>query len=152
MKQLDDIDRRILKELQRDASLTMDALADAAHLSRNACWRRMRNLEDSGIILGRTILVDPNAVGCPLQVMVLIKTSSHDAEWLKTFDAAVRNLPQIVGAFRMTGDLDYVLRVRVADMDGYDRFYKELIDRVAVSDISASFVMETIKDTTHVPL
>lgn len=152
MAVLDDIDKRILRQLQQDAALSMDALAEAVHLSRNACWRRMRLMEEVGIIRGRVVLVDADAVGCGLQVLVMLRTSNHDPSWMARFDAAVKHLPEIVGAFRMTGDLDYVLRVRVADMAGYDRFYKELIARVPVSDISASFVMETLKDTTEVPL
>lgn len=152
MAKLDDTDKRILRAVQRDAGLSMDALADRVHLSRNACWRRLRLLEQSGVIRGRVTLVDPEAVGCGLQVLVMLRISSHDAAWMKRFDAAVQALPEIVGAFRMTGDLDYVLRVRVADMAGYDRFYKALIARVPVSDISASFVMETLKDTTEVPV
>lgn len=152
MEKIDAIDLRILRYLQRDASMSMDRLAEAVHLSRNACWRRMRMMEDAGIIRGRVVLVDPDAVGCGLQVLVMLRTSNHDPSWMARFDAAVMHLPEIVGAFRMTGDLDYVLRVRVADMAGYDKFYKELIARVPVSDISASFVMETLKDTTEVPL
>lgn len=149
---LDDIDRNILRILQRDASLSMDRLSQNTNLSRNACWRRMRQMEDAGIISGRVVLVDPDAVGCGLQVLVMLRTDQHKPDWMAQFDRAVKVLPQIVGAFRMTGDLDYVLRVRVADMSGYDEFYKELIAQVPVSDISASFVMETIKDTTEVPL
>lgn len=152
MQKIDDIDTNILRYLQKDASLSMDAMAEAVHLSRNACWRRMRIMEDAGIIRGRVVLVDPDAVGCGLQVLVMLRTSQHDPSWMARFDTAVKHLPEITGAFRMTGDLDYVLRVRVADMAGYDQFYKELIARVPVSDISASFVMETIKDTTELPL
>lgn len=130
----------------------MDALSEKVHLSRNACWRRLRLLEEAGVIRGRVCLVDPDAVGCGLQVLVLLRISSHDPAWMTRFNAAVQSLPEIVGAFRMTGDLDYVLRVRVADMGGYDRFYKALIAKVPVTDISASFVMETLKDTTEVPV
>ncbi|MDA7428263.1 Lrp/AsnC family transcriptional regulator [Primorskyibacter aestuariivivens] len=149
---LDDIDRRILAALQRDATLSMDALAEAAGLSRNACWRRMRQMEGAGVIRGRVVLLDPAKVGCALQVFVMVRTSSHDAAWMEKFDRAVRILPEIVGAHRMTGDLDYVLRVRVADVPAYDAFYKKLIALVPLSDISASFVMEDNKDTTELPL
>lgn len=152
MTKLDDIDKGILRAVQKDAALSMDALADRVHLSRNACWRRLRLLEEASVIRGRVALVDPEAAGCGLQVLVLLRVSTHDRAWMARFNAAVQSLPEIVGAFRMTGDLDYVLRVRVADMGGYDRFYKALIAKVPVSDISASFVMETLKDTTEVPL
>lgn len=152
MQELDDIDRSILRQVQKDASLSMDVLSERVNLSRNACWRRLRALEASGVIRKRVALVDPKAVGCGLQVLVLIRTSAHDAKWMSDFDAAVRALPEIVSAQRMSGDLDYVLRVRVQDVEDYDRFYKDLIGRVPVSDISASFVMEDMKDTTEIPV
>jgi Lrp/AsnC family transcriptional regulator len=97
-------------------------------------------------------LLDPEKVGVPLTAMVLIRTNAHDDKWLEQFQAALRSLPEVVGAYRMTGDLDYVLRVRVADVPAYDAFYKRLTSRISVSDISASFVMEEIKETTAVPL
>jgi len=152
MQKLDTSDHRILAELQRDATLSMDDLAERVHLSRNACWRRIKQMEAAGLIRGRVTLLDPTLLGCPLSVIVLVRTSNHDAAWMERFDAAVRAMPEIVGAHRMSGDLDYVLRVRVADVPAYDRFYKALIARVPLSDISASFVMEDLKDTTALPL
>lgn len=149
---IDTLDCRILAQLQRDATLAMDDLAERVHLSRNACWRRIKQMEASGVIRGRVALLDAGKLGCGLSVIVLIRTSDHSADWMTRFDKAVREMPQIVGAHRMTGDLDYVLRVRVGDVAAYDAFYKDLIARVPVSDISASFVMEDIKDTTVVPL
>lgn len=149
---LDEIDHRILSVLQKDASLSLDALADAVHLSRNACWRRMKNLEATGVIKKRVALIDPAKVGRPLSVFVHVRTQNHDEAWLKEFERAINGMPEIVGAYRMSGDLDYVLRVRVADVAGYDHFYKRLIGKVSVSDISASFVMEEIKDTTEIPV
>ena len=149
---LDETDRRILSLLQKDASLSVDQVSEAVHLSRNACWRRIKRLEADGILTARVALVDPAKVGCPLTAMVLIRTSIHDADWTRTFQQTLRGLPEVVGAYRMTGDLDYVLRVRVADVPAYDAFYKRLTARISVSDISASFVMEEIKETTAVPL
>lgn len=149
---IDKIDRDILRLLQSDAQRSVDDISAAVHLSRNACWRRIKALEAAGIIKGRVALIDATAVGLPLTAMVLIKTNAHDANWLKTFQAALQAFPEIVGAYRMTGDLDYVLRVRVADVPAYDAFYKRLTSRISVSDISASFVMEEIKETTAVPL
>lgn len=149
---MDDIDRAILRLLQSDASLSVDEISARVNLSRNACWRRIKTLEQAGVIRGRVALVDPARVGVPLMVMVLIRTNQHDAEWLDRFQNALRALPEVVGAYRMTGDLDYVLRVRVADVPAYDAFYKRLTARISVSDISASFVMEEIKETTAVPL
>lgn len=152
MTEIDDIDCAILRVLQKDTSISMDALSDVVNLSRNACWRRFKALEDAGVIKGRVALVDPAQVGKGLQVIVMIRTSAHDPKWMKTFNRAVRTMPEIIGAHRMSGDLDYVLRIRVRDVADYDRFYKELIGRVSVSDISASFVMEDIKDTTEIPV
>ncbi|WP_322894414.1 MULTISPECIES: Lrp/AsnC family transcriptional regulator [unclassified Yoonia] len=149
---LDETDRRILTILQKDASLSVDDISAAVHLSRNACWRRIKALEQEGIITGRVALLDPAKVGLPLMVMVLIRTNAHDRNWMDQFQAALRSLPEVVGAYRMTGELDYVLRVRVADVPAYDAFYKRLIARISVSDISASFVMEEIKETNALPL
>ncbi len=149
---LDTIDRNILTHLQQDASLTVDDIGLRVHLSRNAVWRRIKQMEEAGVIRGRVALVAPDKVGCPLTVMVLIRTNAHAADWMENFQRTLRSMPEVVGAYRMTGDLDYVLRVRVADVPAYDAFYKRLIGRVSVSDISASFVMEEIKDTTAVPL
>ena len=148
----DSYDRRILAELQQDASLTADQLSERVGLSRNACWRRMKMLEDEGVIRRRVALVDPAKAGCPLSALVMIRTNQHDADWMARFQAAVRTMPEVVGAYRMAGDLDYVLRVRVADVAGYDAFYKRLVSKVPVSDISASFVMEDIKETSAVPV
>ena len=149
---IDNIDRRILRALQRDASISVDVLAETVHLSRNACWRRVKQMEQRGVIRARVTLVDPSSVDLCLSVFVLIRTNAHEPEWLKAFDRAVRDLPEIVGAHRMSGDLDYVLRVRVASVKDYDRFYHRLISRVPISDISASFVMDDIKDTTELPI
>ena len=149
---LDEIDKNILSRLQTDATLSVDDVSDAVSLSRNACWRRIKAMEAAGIITGRVALVDPARVGCGLSVMVMIRTNQHDAAWLGKFDRALGTMPEVVGAYRMTGDLDYVLRVRVADMKAYDEFYKRLTSRISVSDISASFVMEEMKETTAVPL
>lgn len=149
---IDTIDRKILTILQRDANTSVDEISDLVTLSRNACWRRIKQMEEAGVIKGRVVLVDPAAVGCPLTVMVLIRTNAHDVNWMAKFQAALAAMPEVVGAYRMTGELDYVLKVRVADVPAYDTFYKRLTSRISVSDISASFVMEEIKDTTAVPL
>lgn len=149
---IDILDRAILRCLQSDASLSVDDVSQTVNLSRNACWRRIKQMEEAGIIKGRVALVDPSSVGVPLTAMVQIRTRDHDAKWLKDFQSTIQSFPEIVGAYRMTGDLDYVLRVRLADVPAYDAFYKRLTSRISVSDISASFVMEEIKETTAVPL
>lgn len=150
--ELDKIDRQILRYLQQDASQSLDVLAERVHLSRNACWRRVKNLEVNKIIQRRVAIVDPEAIGLGLLVMVLVRTNQHDNDWLKLFHDAVRTMPEIISAHRMSGELDYVLRVRVHSVRDYDVFYQRLIARVPVADISASFVMEDIKDTTELPV
>lgn len=149
---IDTIDQKILTLLQQDATLSVDHISEQVALSRNACWRRIKALEVSGVITRRVALVDAGKVGCGLSALVMVRTSRHDAAWLTQFQAVLKSMPQIVSAYRMTGDLDYVLRVRVADVTAYDRFYKQLTQRISLSDISASFVMEEIKETTAVPL
>lgn len=149
---IDEIDRRILDALQKDAAQSLDAVSEAVALSRNACWRRIRRLEDAGVIRARVALLDPTKLGLGLTAFVLIRAGRHDADWLSTFQSALRAFPQVQGAHRMTGDLDYVLRVRVRDVADYDRFYKALIERVEIADVSASFVMEDLIETTELPL
>ncbi|MBV2144681.1 Lrp/AsnC family transcriptional regulator [Falsochrobactrum sp. TDYN1] len=149
---MDEIDQKILVELQIDGTLSVDSLSDRVHLSRNACWRRVKRMEDEGIIKGRVALIDAEMVGCGLSVFILVRTSSHDPEWLARFRGVVGRHPEIVGVYRMTGDLDYVLKARVSDVKAYDRLYQRLIASVPLSDVSASFVMEEIKETTAVPL
>jgi Lrp/AsnC family transcriptional regulator len=152
LDKLDIIDHRILTILQQDGTRSVDAISDAVSLSRNACWRRIKAMEGSGIIRARVALLDPIKIGCPLSALVLIRTDHHSDTWRRDFASAVAALPEITSAQRMTGDLDYVLMVRLADVVAYDVFYKRLTSRISVSDISASFVMENIKDTTALPL
>ena len=149
---LDDFDRKLLAALQDDASLSADALADRIGLSRNACWRRVKNLENTGIIRKRVALLDAEAVGLGLTALVLVRTNEHAADWAEQFSKVVNTMPEITGAYRMSGDLDYVLRVTVADVKAYDAFYQRLTRKLRLSDISASFVMEEIKDTTALPV
>ncbi|QOF73947.1 Lrp/AsnC family transcriptional regulator [Aminobacter sp. SR38] len=150
--ELDTIDRRILAELQRDGTLSVDHLSERVGLSRNACWRRVKRLDDERFITGRVALVDADKLGLGLSVFILVRTSSHDPEWLARFRAGVTSFPEITGVYRMSGDLDYVLRARVADVKAYDRLYQRLIAKVPLSDVSASFVMEEIRETTVVPV
>lgn len=151
-EKLDDTDRRLLQALQQDASLSVDALSARINLSRNACWRRLKRLEETGIIKARVTLMDADKLGFGLIVYMLIKTCHHDPKWLDHFRAAVSGIPEITGIYRMSGDLDYIIRARIADMKAYDRLYQRLISRVALSDVTASFVMEEIKETTEIPL
>lgn len=152
MSELDEYDLNILRELQKDATLSSDSLSEKVHLSRNACWRRVKHLEEAGYIKGRVALVDAEKAGLGLSVIILVRTSSHDPEWLKKFRSAVKDFPEITSTYRMSGDLDYVLIARVSDVKAYDRMYQRLIEKVTLHDVSASFVMEEIKETTSLPL
>lgn len=152
MTELDAVDRRILAALQADATLSADELAERVGLSRNACWRRVKLLEEAGVITGRVALVAPEKLGLGLAVFILVRTSQHEPGWLARFREAVTAIPEIIGVYRMSGDLDYVLRARVADVKAYDRLYQRLIAQVPLADVSASFVMEEIKETTALPL
>ncbi len=149
---IDEIDRKILIKLQIDASISIEQLADSINLSRNACWRRVKRLENDDVIGKRIALVNPESVDLGLAVFVMIKAYGHDPDWLDKFKKAVSLMPEIIGAHRMSGDLDYVLRIRVKDVKAYDDFYQRLIAKVPVADLSASFVMEDIKDTTSLPV
>lgn len=152
MAELDTVDRKILKHLQRDASLSLENLGEEVGLSRNACWRRVKTLEDSGVITGRVALVAPLAIDLGLMVFMQVRTNQHDPDWAVRFSQATRAIPGILSVYRMTGDLDYLIRARVADMADYDRLYQQLIKRLPLSDVSASFVMEEIKDGTALPV
>ena len=152
MMELDEFDLKILRNLQTDASMQVEKLADIIGLSRNACWRRIKLLEAAGIIQKRVAILDAEKLELDLMAYVLVRTHDHEPGWLSKFKNAVRSMPEIVGAHRMSGDLDYVLRVRVRDVRAYDRFYQRLITKVPISEVSASFVMEDIKDNTQLPI
>lgn len=149
---LDDIDRKLLEHLQLDAGLGLEQLGERVGLSRNACWRRIKALEASGVIVERVALVDPEAVGCPQTVFIQVRTRIHTQEWSDAFAAATRNIPEVLGIFRMSGDLDYLIKAQVANVADYDRIYKQLTSKLEMAEVSASFVMEKIKDTTALPL
>lgn len=152
MDKIDTTDRRILSELQRDAALPLEEIGARVGLSRNAVWRRIRALEESGVIRARVALVDPKALGLGLMVFMQVRTDRHEPDWLDKFARATRDLPEILSVYRMSGELDYLIRARVPDMAGYDALYQRLIRRVPMHDVAASFVMEEIKDTTELPL
>ena len=149
---IDDIDRKILGHLQRDSSRSLDELASDVGLSRNACWRRVKRMEDDGLIKGRVALLDARRLNVGLTVFIALKTVEHSPTWLDKFSKAVRDIPEIVGVYRMTGDIDYLLQAVVPDVGAYDKLYKRLINRITLADVSSSFVMEEIKATTMLPL
>ena len=149
---LDAMDRKVLDLLQADASLSLNDLSERVHLSRNALWRRVQRLEGEGVIRERVARLDPAKLNLGLSVFIAIRTEQHTARWLQDFDRAVRALPEILGVFRMAGTVDYLLYARVPDMAAYDGLYKRLIEAVELNDVSSSFVMEEIKNTTRLPL
>ncbi|MEM9605489.1 MAG: Lrp/AsnC family transcriptional regulator [Pseudomonadota bacterium] len=149
---LDRTDTRLLRALQRDASASLDTLSERVSLSRNACWRRIKALEQAGVIRKRVAVLDPESCGCGLTVLIAVRTHEHTADWLARFREAVCAQPEIVSVWRTSGNTDYLLKAQVADMPAYDALYQRLIQAVPLSDVSASFVMEAIKDTTELPL
>ena len=149
---MDSFDRKILTCLQSDASLSVAEIAEHVGLSATPCWRRIRNLEKAGIIRSRVALLDRHKLGLGTTVFVAVRTSNHTEDWLDSFAKAVNDFPEVVELHRMSGDVDYLLKVVVADITAYDDFYKRLIARVPLSDVSSSFAMEEIKSTTALPL
>ena len=148
---MENLDRDILKHLQRTATLSVGDLADRVGISKSACWRRVQKLERDGIIKDRITLLDANALGLSLTVFISIKTNMHTESWARTFNEAVKGIPGILEAYRMGGEADYLLKAIVKDMPDYDRLYKELI-KVDLFDVNAGFVMGEIKCTTELPL
>ena len=149
----DDIDRRILNALQEDASRSIQEVADLVGLSSNPCWRRIRRLEHAGVIAKRVALIDPSKLGLGVTAFVTIRTSRHDAEWLDQFSSAVRTISEVVECHRMSGDVDYLLKVVVRDIAHYDHVYQRLIRKVSgLSDVSSTFSMERLKHDTAIDL
>ncbi|NUU64651.1 Lrp/AsnC family transcriptional regulator [Enterobacteriaceae bacterium BIT-l23] len=150
---MDKTDRRLLALLQQDCSLSLQELADAVNLTTTPCWKRLKRLEEAGIIQGRVALLDPEKLGLGLTAFVLIKTQQHSSQWYSQFVASVDAMPEVLGFWRMAGEYDYLMRVQVADMKRYDDFYKRLVNSVpGLSDVTSSFAMEQIKYTTALPL
>ena len=149
---MDKIDRQILTILQKDASLPVADVARKVGLSVTPCWRRIQKLEEDHIITRRVALLNGQKIGLGMSVFVGIKTDQHNAQWLTRFAETVAKMPEVVEFYRMSGEVDYMLRVVVADMASYDVFYKKLIAEVPLKDVSSSFAMEEIKFTTALPL
>ena len=149
---MDAIDRKIVALLQEDASLSLAQIAHRVGLSQSPCWKRIQRLEKSGVILKRVALISPESIGMGLSVFVSIETGDHSSAWLSKFAQTVTAMPEVMEFHRMAGDIDYMLRVAVPDMQAYDAFYKKLIGRIALTDVSSSFAMGQIKYTTALPL
>lgn len=148
----DSADLAILDLLQTDASRSIADIAERVHLSQNACWRRIKRLEEEGIIVKRVALLDPAKLGVGMTVFVTVRAGEHTEKWLDNFSAAVRRMPEVVEFYRLTGEVDYLLKLQVADIAAYDRVYKALIRSARLIDVSAAFAMEELKRSTAIPL
>src|ERR1700674_4431349 len=149
---MDAIDRKILAVLQLDASLSVAEIGHRVGLSSTPCWKRIQKLEAEGVIEKRVAIVDQNKVGLGVTVFVSVATGDHSEEWLKKFAELVGAMPEVMEFYRMAGDVDYMLRVVVPDIQGYDRFYKRLIATVSLKNVTSRFAMEKIKATTALPI
>ncbi len=149
---MDAVDCKILNLLQTDASLTVKEIASQVHLSVTPCWKRIRKLEEEGLIRARVALLDPARVNANVTVFVAIKTDQHTTEWLERFSRAVRDMPEVMEIYRMSGEVDYLMRVAVSSIEAYDRFYKKLVDRIELANVTSSFAMERMKYTTALPI
>jgi Lrp/AsnC family transcriptional regulator len=149
---LDEMDVKILKILQEDCTKPVAEIGKAVGLSTTPCWRRIQKLEEAGVIRRRVALLDPKKVRAGVTVFVSITTNEHSIEWLERFHAVIVDFPEVVEFYRMSGEVDYLLRVVVPDIDAYDAFYKRLISKIQLANVSSAFAMEQIKFTTTLPL
>lgn len=149
---LDEIDRKILTELQIDASQSLDEMARKVGSSKTPVWNRIRRMREAGVILAQTTLLDPEALGLEACFFVLIRTSEHEAEWQRKFLKTLQQRPEVLEAHRLAGDIDYILKVRVKNARAYDTFYQALISEVRIYNVTALLSMEEIKSTTRLPV
>lgn len=149
---MDAIDRKILSVVQSDASLSVAEIGQRVGLSSTPCWKRLQRLEADGVIQRRVALIDPDKIGLGISVFVSIETGDHSNDWLKRFAETVSAMPEVMEFYRMAGDVDYMLRVAVPDMQSYDAFYKRLIAAVPLKNVTSRFAMERIKSTTELPI
>ncbi len=149
---IDDIDRKILKELQADAGQSLDEIAKKVGSSKTPVWNRIRKLRDAGVVGQQTVLLDAEALGFEACFFVLIRTSEHEANWQKSFLKALRERPEVLEAHRLAGDIDYILKVRVRNARAYDEFYQALIKEVRIYNVTALLSMEELKSTVALPL
>ncbi len=152
MKTIDRYDRQVLQLLQEDADLTVSDIAERVGLSTNACWRRIKRLEEQNVIRQHVVLLSEKTLGLNLTVFVSIKTNEHNDNWLKRFAAGVKAIPEVVEFYRISGATDYLLKIITRDIQDYDRVYKKLISVAPLHDVSSSFAMERIKSSTALPL
>ncbi len=149
---MDDFDKKILTLLQQDASMPVADIADRVGLSTTPCWRRIRNLEASGVIRQRVAVLDAAKINAGVTVFVGVKAGRHAASWLETFAATVQEIEEVMEVYRLSGEIDYLLKIVVPDIAAYDDVYKRLIAKAEFADVSSFFAMEEIKSTTALPL
>ena len=149
---LDDMDRKILAELQEDAGQSLDEIARKVGSSKTPVWNRIKRMRETGVITRQTAVLDPEALGLEACFFVLIRTSEHEAEWQRKFLQTLRERPEVLEAHRLAGDIDYILKVRVKNARAYDAFYQALIAQVKIHNVTALLSMEEIKSTTALPL
>lgn len=149
---IDRIDRRILSILQEDCTIPVAEIGRRVGLSTTPCWRRIQKLEEDGVIQRRVAILDPRKVNVKVTAFVAITTSRHTDDWLRKFADVISEFPEVVEFYRMAGQVDYLLRVAVPDIEAYDAFYKRLISKIDISDVSTTFAMEQIKLTSELPL
>jgi Lrp/AsnC family transcriptional regulator len=149
---MDDLDRRILHWLQQDASLPVAELAERVGMSPTPCWRRVQKLTKDGVILRRVALLDAKRINVGVNVFVSIRTNQHKKEWADLFCRVVMGFPEVIGFYRMAGQIDYLMHIVVPGIDAYDDVYTRLITQIELYDVSASFAIETMKSTTALPL
>ncbi|HLH98457.1 MAG TPA: Lrp/AsnC family transcriptional regulator [Xanthobacteraceae bacterium] len=149
---MDMTDRKILALLQEDASLSVAEIGNRVGLSSTPCWKRIQRLEAEGVLTKRVALVDQDKLGLGVTVFVSIETGDHSQEWLDRFAQTVGSMPEVMEFYRMAGDVDYMLRVVVTDIAGYDAFYKRMIAAVPLKNVTSRFAMEKIKSTTALPI
>lgn len=152
MVDLDETDRNILRLLQVDAGLSFDRIARRLGLSKTAVWNRVQRLQRDGVIRHQVAVLDGDKLGLSETVFVAIRTAQHNAAWLERFTAIIAEMPEIVEAHRLTGEIDYLLKIRVPSTRAFDSFYKRLIERIDLFNVTSSLSMETIKDTTCLPI
>lgn len=151
-ERMDAIDRKILAVVQEDASLSVAEIGQRVGLSSTPCWKRLQRLEADGVITRRVALIDPERIGLGITVFVSVETGDHSQDWLQRFADVVGAMPEVMEFYRMSGDVDYMLRVVVSDIAGYDAFYKKLIATVPLKNVTSRFAMERIKSTTALPI
>lgn len=152
MGAMDRLDRMILSILQEDSTIPVAEIGRRVGLSTTPCWRRIQKMEEEGVIKRRVAVLDPAKVNAKVNVFVFITTNQHNEDWLSRFAGIISEFPEVIEFYRMSGQVDYLLKVVVPDIAAYDRFYKKLVSRIDIADVSSAFAMERIKETTALPL